>query len=313
MHKSTELKVHFRLGDKGAQSFCISSSVSTLTALCSRSFSSCLDRPGLPGLPFSHSFCQCKISLIKYSPRSEPSSEFWLAARFNPHSVAWIQNPLSAFWALVSSLTAPSCVSWSSSYLRWLKVAPGFAQAAPCTSSADPSPVPPSVDKPSSPQLFSLFPHCLQRFNGVSTCHWQPSFHFPTFGAKVPCIFFGKSISPPLTIWLALYTAPGVGPDWLKPTGVSCPSDTRIDSGMGTWPYAGIQLFPPAHNALESETDKAIFATTRRITLGVKPSQGKQIRVIDLRMSLSTGSSWAWRQISPGHCYVNIDKFYFLF
>lgn len=58
-----------------------------------------------------------------------------------------------------------------------------------------------------------------------------------------------------------------MGSDWLKPTGISGLPDPVIGSWMGTWPYAGIQTLPPAHGAWGFETAKAIFATTRGITL----------------------------------------------
>lgn len=155
-------------------------------------------------------------------------------------------------------------------YIRGFMVAPGFTQAAPCTSSAAaPSSVSPSIDKPSPPQCFFPVSKVPPRLTGVNICHWQPSIHFLTF-LIVLHIFFGKSVPSTLNhvVYgdLALYTVPGEGPDQLKPTGVSSFLDIIIDS------MQGYKHIPQAHGAFVFEATKAIFAATRRITLRMEPS-----------------------------------------
>lgn len=141
------------------------------------------------------SFCpRCKMSLIKYSFHSEPLSELWPAARFSPHSgpgfragslPCWLQSHLSQLLHVCPEALA------TSGDVRWLQ----FPHAAPCTLSAAPS-----VEEPSYHKSFPVST-LASKLRGVNTCHWQPSFHFPTFRVTVPHIFFEKSIPPLLTIW----------------------------------------------------------------------------------------------------------------
>lgn len=87
------------------------------------------------------------------------------------------------------------------------------------------------------------------RLRGVNACHWQPSIHFPTV-PTVPHIFLGKSIPSTLNhvVYgsLALYTAPGVGPDRLELTAYPVPQQGWEHNLMPTY-----KLFPQAHGALE--------------------------------------------------------------
>lgn len=160
-------------------------------------------------------------------------------------------------------------------------------------------------------QLLPLSAHCL---GGTWLKHLLPLAAQPPFSHLLGhrCLYFPWRTNPSTLNYVinegfTLYRAPGIGPDRLKPTGISCLPDTHrfMDGNMTQCRDANTPHPPPSLGVLGFETAKAVFATTRGITLWMEPSQGKQIWQIDLRMSLSAGPSWAWRQTSPGHCYVN--------